>query len=147
MLMSASNYIWWCKASHAEKHTMCLWSGHLQNENKSLFFCPLPFRIDVYAIVCIRIFTHIMSSCTYIQHLTKVSKCQKETQVTAVHNEHIRVVSTTKPLFSVSSFIMSHACGFSQRTRECILVLQHFIICFIKTFTSPPLQGAQSTSS
>lgn len=125
-----------------QRSLLCVYGLAIYRMKINHFFCPLSFRIDVCASVCIRIFTHILSVCTYIQHHTKVYKCQKETKVTAVHNEHVRVVSTTKPLFSVSSFITSHACGFSQGTRECILVLQHFIICFIKMLTFPTSLGS-----
>lgn len=80
-------------------------------------------------------FSIYISVCTYIQHFTEMSNCDKVIAVAAVHNESIRVVSTAKPLFSVSYFIRARACGFPQGITRCILVLQHFIIYFIKTLT------------
>ena len=62
-------------------------------------------------------------------------KYDKVIEVTAVHE--ITVVSTAKPLFSVSYFIMACACGFPQGITQPILVLQHFIIYFIKTLIFP----------
>lgn len=62
-------------------------------------------------------------------------KCDKVIEVAAVHNEHLSVVSTARFLFSVSYFIRAHACGFPQGITQCILVLQHFIIYFIRTLT------------
>lgn len=62
-------------------------------------------------------------------------KFDKVIEVSAVHNEHISVVSTAKSLFSVSYFIRAHACGFPQGITQCILVLQHFIIYFIRMLT------------
>lgn len=58
----------------------------------------------------------------------------KVVELAVVHNEHIRVVSTVKPLFSLSYFIRAHACGFPQGITRRILVLQRFIIYFIKTW-------------
>lgn len=69
-------------------------------------------------------------------------KCDKVIEVTVVHNEHISVVSTAKPLFSVSYFIRARACGFPQGITQRILVLQHFIIYFIRTLTFPASLGS-----
>jgi len=94
-------------------------------------FCPLSFRIYLCASVCASVFIHV-SVHTYVQHFTEMNKCDKMIEVTAVHDEHIRVVSTAKPLFAVSYFIRAHVCGFPQGITRRILVLQHFIIYFIR---------------
>lgn len=139
--MKALNCIqWWiCKAIHAEKayYAFTVWPFTEMKINH-FSFCPLSFRI----YLCACVFIHIISVCTYIQHFTKMNKCDKVIEVAAVHNEHITVVSAAKPLFSVSYFIRARDCGFPQGITWRILVLQHFIIYFIKTLTFPASLGS-----
>lgn len=106
------------------------------------FFSPLSFGIYVSAGVCVCVLIHTVSVCMYIQYFTKMNECDKVIEVAAVHNEHLKVLSTAKTLFALSYFIRAHACGFPQGIAECILVLQHFIIYFIKTLTFPASLGS-----
>lgn len=78
----------------------------------------------------------------YIQHFIMMIKCDEVIEVAVVHNERISVVSTAKPIFSVSYFIRAHACGFPQGITQRILVLQHFIIYFIRTLALPVSLGS-----
>lgn len=87
------------------------------------------------------VFIHVIPVCMYIQHFIMI-KFDKVVEVAAVHNEHLSVASTAKPLFSVSYFIRAHASGFPQGITQCILVLQHFIIYFIRTLTFPVSLGS-----
>lgn len=143
--MKALNCIqWWiCKANHAEKayYAFMVWPFTEMKINHFSFF-PLSFRIYISASVCACVFIHIISVCTFIQQFTEMNKCDKVIELTVMHNEHIRVVSTAKPLFSVSYFIRARACGFPQGIRQRILVLQHLIIYFIKTLTFPTSLGS-----
>lgn len=138
--LTAYNYRF-AKQSMQRKHPINLCLAIYRKEIKSPFlFRSFFWNICVCVCVYTCVFIHIVPFCIYtaFHH----DDCDKVIEVTVVHNEHLTTVSTAKPLFSVSYFIRAHACGFPQGITQCILVLQNFIIYFIRTLTFPVSLGS-----